>query len=211
MTKSHFVYLLLAIGAGALVFESASAAVFNDLATFQAAAPNLTLINFDTTPGGSPTVDNSEIGNTYASWGAVFPPGNRISQAFFGPVSLPKGWINDTSVGSDRVFDVNFTSGNVRAVGVHNVLEASRTRLDAFNGASIVGTVFSDAIASTLDFYGVTTAQPITRVTITALAPQGWGLDNLYFGPIVPEPSTLMMASIGCLAVTCARRLRRTR
>src|SRR5690606_29752630 len=86
----------------------ATADTFNDLGTFLAAAPGATLVNFDTLPGGGPAA-LGEIGAQYAAVGLNFPPGNRIIDGFFGPVSPPNGWLNDTFVGSDPTFDVNMT------------------------------------------------------------------------------------------------------
>lgn len=145
-----------------------------------------------------------------ATWGAVFPRGNR-SVAFFGqPVSAPRGWLNDTASGSDRVFDVDITAADITAVGVHNVgfggTPAGSTLRAYGDGGVLLESVTSNAIASTLDFFGVTTASPIRRVEITVNDAGGWGLDDLYIGQVVPAPSSL--AALGLAGLATARRRR---
>ena len=183
MTRSEtgmtFAAVLLALPAWA------HADPFNDLGEFLAAVPDAQLINFDVLPDGSPAV-LGEAGAQYADFGLSFSLGNRIINGFFGPASPPNGWLNDTQVGSDRVFDVDITVSGVRAAGVHNVMAGSTPSgaiLRAFNAAGAeLDSVTSDADGSTNDFFGVTTADDIARVTITVLAPAGWGLDDLYIG-----------------------------
>jgi len=163
----------------------AHADTFNDLGDFLAAVPDAQLVNFDTLPDGSAAA-LGEIDAQYADLGLSFPLGNRIINGFFGPVSPPNGWLNDTQIGSDRVFDIDITVSGVRAVGVHNVLAGSTPSggiLRAFNAAGDeLDSVLSDADGTTNDFFGVTTADDIARVTITVLDPAGWGLDDLYIG-----------------------------
>lgn len=170
---------LFTLSAGALADQ------FNDLDDFLAAVPDAQLVNFDVLPDGSPAL-LGEVGEQYADFGLDFPFGNRIIDFFGGPVSPPNGWLNDTQVGSDRVFDVDVTVAGVRAAGVHNVLSGSQPNgaiLRAFNAAGDeLESVMSDGVVSTLDFFGVTTSEDIARVTITVLAPGGWGLDDLYIG-----------------------------
>jgi hypothetical protein len=202
--------LLLAVCA--TLATHAFAADYNDLASFQAATTSLTHINFDLKPDGTAAPSSGPIGSTYASLGVVFPPGNNFEDGFIQPTSLPNGWINDTAVGSDRIFDANITIGGVTAAGIHNVLFATVSRLDAYNGNTLLESVLSDSDGNTLDFYGVTTLLPITRITITALtaiSPGGWGLDDLYFGAVVPEPSSAVLFLIGTFGLAGPRLTRR--
>lgn len=185
---------------------------YTDLMTFQAATASTRLINFDTDPSGAPLGPGGdvEILSTYSAWGAVFPRGNR-SVSFFGqPVSAPRGWLNDTASGSDRVFDVEFTAGDITAVGVHNVgfggTPAGSTLRAYGDGGVLLDSVTSNALASTLDFFGVITGSPIRRVEITVADAGGWGLDDLYIGQAVPAPTSLAALALAGLAPARRRR-----
>ena len=173
------------VGLGGLGVGLASATPFTDLGDFLAAVPDAQLVNFDTLPDGS-TAPLGEIGALYGDLGLSFPAGNRIVGTFGGPVSPPQGWLNDTQVGSDRIFDVDITVAGVRAAGVHNVLFGSFPNggvLRAFDAdGNELESVTSDGIGDTLDFFGVTTDADIARVVITVLNPMGWGLDDLWIG-----------------------------
>jgi hypothetical protein len=195
----------------------ASADVFNDLASFQAATGSLQLIDFDTDTLGNPTVDGTQIGATYSPLGVTFTAGNVFEAGFSDPVSDPTGWLNDTFVGSDIVFDADFTIPGVTAVGVHNVGNAGLPQgsvLRAFDSlSSLLETVTSDADGGTLDFFGVTTSTDIARITITVPNAIGWGLDDLYFGSAgataVPEPGVLAFLAGPVLLAAYGTRRRR--
>jgi hypothetical protein len=178
----------VATAAGIIALASAVALgdTYNDLPTFQAATENLQLLNFDVDANGVPFNLFDQIGGRYGSLGVQFPTGNYISPAS-GPVSAPNGWFNDTTPdgGLSRVFDANFTATNVTAVGVHQVLFAGTggTRMVAYDsGGAELGSVSGDNDSNTLDFFGLTTTTPIARVVVTFTTPNGWGLDDMYFG-----------------------------
>ena len=202
--------LVLAIGATLAAAAPAGAASFNDLASFQAATTSLTLIDFNTDTSGNPTVDDVEIGNTYASLGAVFPAGNIFNDSFIQPSSPPIGWLSNIGAPAS-IFEVGFTIPGVTAVGVVNVLNASQATLTAFDSANNpLEWVLSDNVHASLDFFGVTTTSDIARVTIVFDGRFGWGLDDLYFGEAadhrVPEPGSLALLGLGLAGVGLIRR-----
>lgn len=168
---------------------------------------NNVVINFDTDPLGNPLSDGQEIGSTYAAWGAEFPVGNYVASAI-GPVSSPLAWFNDTFEDGGPRFDVKITAPNITAVGVFNALYSQGTyqRLTAYNGDGLeLAFVDGDQDIETLDFFGVTTDEPIAYVVIQFRDQYGWALDDLHLGQ-VPSPGA---AFLGLLAVATAGRRRR--
>lgn len=204
----NFVFVAaLAAAAG-----TASADQFSDLMTFQGATTGNRLVNFDTDPAGNPLGPGGdvEIGMTYDAWGLEFPAGNR-SVTFFGqPVSPPRGWLNDTDVGGDKIFDFDIFSGDYTAVGVHNVLFGGivgGSTLRAYgDGGVLLESVTSNTIPETLDFFGVTTTAPIRRVVITVNGGGGWGLDDLYVGRVIPAPASAAALALAGLGLARRRR-----
>lgn len=209
--------LIAIVAAVAAMWAATSdAAVYNNLAAFQAATQSLTLIDFDTDTFGNPTVGHTPIGNTYASLGAVFPIANEFENHFIGPVSPPNGWINNSFQGGMPFFDVLFTGGNVTAVGVHNVLFGfPAATLSAFDSSNnFLGSVTSDNNGQTLDFFGLTTTTPIARVEVRFSFASGWGLDDLWFGQAgtatVPEPASMVVwAALGTFGLVVGKRRRK--
>jgi hypothetical protein len=178
----------LTIGAGVLALASGIAMgdTFHDLASFQAASENRRLCNFDVDENGVPFTLFNQIGNRYGTFGVSFPPGNYTAGTAGGP-SAPNGWFKDTPDGSGPgVFNASFTATDITAVGVYQCLFAGNggATLVAFDsGGTAIGSVTSDSINSTIDFFGLTTTVPIARIEITYVVPAGgWGLDDLYFG-----------------------------
>jgi hypothetical protein len=208
-----FAFLVFATPAQAV----ASTIAYNDLSTFQAAAGSLTLIDFDTVPGGGAAPASGDIGNTYASLGVTFPTGNSFLSVFSGPVSSPNGWISNTRDGTDVVFSANFSSLDVFAVGVHNVLNGglpSGSDLFAYGpGMTLLGSVLSDSNGNTKDFFGLIATSPITSIQVRVYSPNGWGLDNLYFGTAAaaaaPEPASLTLLALGLTGLGARRRRQR--
>jgi len=154
---------------------------YTDLMTFQGALASYRLVNFDVDPAGIP-----------------LGPGSDVEIG------------NDTDVGGDKIFDFDVTGGDYTAAGVHNVLFGGivgGSTLTAYgDGGVVLDSVTSNTIASTLDFFGVTTASPIRRVVITVNGGGGWGLDDLYVGQVIPAPSSAAALALAGLAVGRRRR-----
>lgn len=196
---------VIAVAAGSALADS-----FHDLPSFLTATANEQLINFDTTAAGAPFAGgDAEIGSAYAAWGLTFPRGNRSVNFFGGPVSPPRGWLNDTQSGSDRIFDVDITRDDITAVGVHNVFfggtPAGSTIAAYGAGGVLLESTTSNAVPETLDFFGVSTSAPIKRVIVTVRDAGGWGLDDLYVAQI-PTPASAALLGLGVLAAGRRRR-----
>ncbi|MEM9145219.1 MAG: hypothetical protein AAGC57_03405 [Pseudomonadota bacterium] len=199
--------LRFALIAGTMVAMSigstqAATATFNNLPSFQAASSSLTLIDFET-PGITSRVP---IGSDYAALGVVFPNTNIYSQGGR-PVSGRNSWATNTP----RFFNATITISGITAIGVHNALNSSTSTLSAFDSAdNLLGSVTSDSIASTLDFFGLTTMTDIARIEVNTVGP-GWLLDDLYVGTAdaapVPLPGALgfLIAGLAGLGLVRAR------
>ncbi|HZW10803.1 MAG TPA: hypothetical protein VFF69_12950 [Phycisphaerales bacterium] len=201
-----------AAGAGliALAAGSARGDTFNDLASFEGATENLVLLNFDVDENGRAFNLFDQIGDRYGTLGIHFPAGNYTAGGNGAP-SLPNGWFNDTTPdgGISRVFDAEFTASDVTAVGVYQLLAAGGggTSLVAFDAqGGVLGSVSGDNDVDTVDFFGLTTTSPISRIEVTFTNPGGWGLDNLYFGQQVPAPSAGVALCGGLLLAGRRRR-----
>jgi hypothetical protein len=199
---------------GLLLFLLAAAVAsrantYNNLASFQAATSNLTYINFDTLPDGSPAPGSGDIRNAYSAWGISFAPGNMFESHFFRTVSPPNGWLSNNGY-PNPVFQASFLVGNITAVGVFNALfggTPNGSLLQAYDSSNnLLGSVLSDTDPFTMDFFGLTTSSPIATFTITVPNATGWGLDDLYYGQAVPEPSGLIMTGSGVLVLVAVLR-----
>jgi hypothetical protein len=187
---------------------TASAATFNDLASFLAATGPLQFVDFNVGP------PNTDILNTYAGQGVTFTPGNFFADCV--QVTSPTGcWINNSSDNANgRLFDAQFIVGGVTAVGLNAALNGSLSILRAFDAAdNLLEQVSSDADSQTLDFFGLTTTTPIAYITVQFPAPVfGWAVDDLRFGAAadtaIPEPATLLLLGSGLFM---ARRARKSR
>jgi hypothetical protein len=189
----------------------ARAASFNELEEFQPATRNLKLIDFDTAPDGRAVTGGTDIDRTYEAFGVVFPLGNLFEDNFTQVMSRPNGWNVKIVDGQDAVFDVEILAPGITAIGVHNVALSGwmiGAQLDALSGSTLLASVRSDAVAYSLDFFGVTTTQPITHARITLVDPWGfgWGLDDLYFGKAIPEPSAAALLAFGVVIAPFVRR-----
>jgi hypothetical protein len=186
----------------------ASAATFTDLSAFLAATGPNTVVDFNAAGSGA-------ILNTYAGLGVTFSSGNTFADCVQ-ETSPPYCWLNNTSDGADgRIFDATFIVGGITAVGINSVLGGGFSILRAYDAGNVLlGTVSSDSVSSTLDFFGLTTTAPIAYITVQFPAPvSGWALDDLRFGAAadvepVPEPATLLLMGAGLAGARCLRRRR---
>lgn len=187
---------------------------YNDFSLFDAATNSLTFIGFDTDTSGAPT-GSGEIGTTYSSLGVVFPAGNLFTG--LDDATDDRGWVNNTTSGSDRLFDATFTVGGVTAVGLdlcRSCAIPNGARLDAFDsGGGLLGSVMSDSLPLTFDFFGLTTMTPIDNILVTFIDPNGWAIGNLHFGSAnvvpVPEPATVGLFALGLAGLGVMTRRRR--
>ena len=136
---------------------------------------------YNTTPGGQVFLfmDTPEIGDSGAF-------GGYWQFAFSTPVSafgaFVTGW-NSGGAGNVLYFEFN-------------------------DGANQSLTFVGDSNESTLFFGFTDPGATITSLLVRQDGANLWSMDDMYYGAAVPEPSSLALASIGCLAVMMHRRYR---
>ena len=189
--------------------------IFTDQAAFLAAtAPGYYKETFDslaTGNDGQTTLNFSQSGFSYTA--AVSDP---LIDTFF-PFTIPGGNSSDVVLGnnySGESYSFNFTSGNVTAVGGFffnadpngNVLTGDEftINIDGLTQPLTVTTTGQDT------FIGFVSSTPFTKLTLTPLDYEYVGTNDLIVGTsAVPEPSTMLVAAVGGLAMLAYTRRRR--
>ena len=211
---------LLALGWSGRVWAES----FSDLTSFQAASDELVLINFDDDASGVPFASpGTPLMGVYTSLGIDFGP-DDLSSTLGTVVSPPYGWLPvppGQPVGVPPPYVATFVATDVTAVGVYNTFFSAPAgaTLSAYGaGDVLLETASSDTDPNTLDFFGLTTTEPIERIEITFVPtnPIGWGIDDLHFGqnealqqqiPTFPLSAAVLFALslLGYLATVLAR------
>ncbi len=187
--------------AGAVMATPAMAAVYTDSASFLAAIqPGYYFNNFTGVPTGSvPSLSYSSGGFSYD----IVATGPGTNNLYNGT-----GFVSTDS--ALDMIQINFTSGNVSAVGGN--FWATDINFGAIPATVSInlsdGTSVSFNASSANDFRGFTSNVTITSLTIDAadLPVNAWStLDNLYVG-VVPAPGALAMLGLGGLVAGRRRR-----
>lgn len=192
---------------GLAVAASASMAdVYTDSASFLADLQPGYFFNGFADSGSGPVASLSYDNGTYAYTVTAAGPVN-------GGLYNEPGIIS-TNNATDHIL-INFTSGNVTAVGGNfwgtdiNVIPfAVNVNIALSDGTNVT---FNTTSASA--FRGFTSSSVITSMTIDALEalpdnpPFAWAtMDNLYVGAAVPAPGAMALLGLGGLAATRRRR-----
>ena len=119
------------------------------------------------------------------------------------------GWMAE---GGDPSFSANFSAGiTAFSADFAGVAQPKNTRLFAFNGNTLLGSVVGTAMGQfTLS---ISSATLIDRVVITPGSFEDWvGVDNITFSPAqataVPEPASCAMLGLGLALLGLRRRQR---
>lgn len=79
--------------------------------------------------------------------------------------------------------------------------------LSVFGAGGALLDTFESAYPGNGTFFGViNTSGVITRINVAAIDPVGEGVDNLAFGPAVPEPASGALLAMGLVGLAAARR-----
>jgi hypothetical protein len=145
--------------------------------------------------------------------GAVGFSGNGFAYSLFAPSDI---YASGDFVGTSQINEaltISFLGGNVYAVG-GNFFATNIS--DAFQSVQISlslsdGTSVSFTPTSLADSYrGFVSDSAITSLTISAPGMSLYaGLDNLTVAAVVPEPASVLLASLGLIGVGFAARRRR--
>ncbi len=216
--KRRFAAITASVLAAALMSSSVAATVYSDQATFVAATPGLSIIDFN---GLASPFGVTNYGPSYTTQGVTFADTQvyAIDQAY---AVLAAG----IAYGSDyleweqsnpQILTVTFQSA-VNAVGF-NFMEA-RALTSPFS-ITVNGELTVVNSGSTPLFFGYTSVNPFTSLTISApsiLASDNQArfatIDNFRFGTAaitagVPEPTTWAMMLMGFGAMGFAMRRRK--
>ncbi len=139
---------------------------------------------------------------------------------FFGNFGQ-QNWQNQVS-GTFSDLGIDFASP-VQGIGgwvgkVPNFLNEYPTQVvvDLYNSSLVslgTATITLNPTVNVPVFFGFTADQPIARFTISGNIPGNpsgfFGVDNFTYGPVIPEPSSLVMGTTGLLTILAARRISR--
>lgn len=202
-----------------------------------AAAP--VVITFDAGDPVGGLATGATLGNQYAAFGVTFTPNGfsgtgpthdwasnttmsiGATGGNVGTLGMPElvsgnllrtvfgGWMGEDG---DPSFSANFSAGvTAFSADFAGVDEPANTRLFAYNGATLLGSVAGTATGQfTLS---ISSASLITRVIVTPGSFTDWvGVDNITFYPsaagAVPEPSSFAVFGLGMGLLGLTRRKR---
>lgn len=190
---------VLAVGAG-----RADAVFFTDSAAFHAANPGLSVLTFEgiAPPGGyvepapqpiapgvlfsSPSLGTSDI--------SVADPG-----FFFGTPSAAL-FVDEFSEPLDILLDPS-----VLAVGfdLASGFDGGPVTVEVFNGGTLLDSTVVTVPDQTIftGFIGVSGVGPITSVRVSPILGEFILIDNLAYGNVVPEPSSIALVGLGGLSL----------
>ncbi len=141
------------------------------------------------------------VSSTGADVGGLGTPAGTVSGNILR--SFNSDWLSEDG---DASFLVSFTSPvSFFSAAFAGVSTSSSTRIFAYNGATLLGTVAGTTTGQfTLSFASAS----ITSVVVTPGDFFDWvGVDNITFAPVgVPEPGTIALATLGGLTLIGVRR-----
>jgi len=217
MPRSNFKFVLML--AASLGSAGASATTFNDRASFNAAAADLTIESFES----SPLVGNTNSGAVQSIAFTDFnvstgPAATKLVDAnhHFGAFNTTPGGKNylylDTDVGfqgSTATFSFNAL---IHAIGFDYTGVGERGT--TFN-LTVDGTTYTltpNVDLNSFGFWGYTSAAGFTSFTLSTSLDSGYSLDQVTYTVPIPEPQTyaMMLLGLGWIALLVRRRARST-
>ena len=187
----------------------------------------VTIINFDTFPGGAPVPDNTVITTQYLPVGVTFSSGvsggapsagvfageassgpNMLVGSFAGAVGLYNIIMDFTPAASPNSVTFDLISIGTGIVTVNAFASDHLTLLDTVSVTHglLAGNGFGNVDKRTLTGLGI--SRVVFDITQTTAVIDGYGIDNVVFS--VPEPTSFALASAGMLAFLFSRPARKT-
>lgn len=181
---------------------------YTDLAAFQAATSDLTVVNFDVDDEGTSIPSGTLLTDEYDGFGIQFNSFNdgrlEVSDFAIRANSAPNHLLpfrySFGGGGFEAVFDTPSTAFGLQFGGQQSELMHTFLELfDAADGLIASFDVQDDFGVNALDyvFAGVTSTTPIAKVQVAVGANDFVWFDDLMVGTAVPEPSSLLLAGGG--------------
>jgi hypothetical protein len=191
--------LWIGVSAACLAFGVATAdTVYTTRSAFTAAAGALTTITFDgiapaggfVSYGGGPLTLS---GVTFTSNATMFV----IDSGYYGSAYPNGGYLNADYAGTDVITAV-LPGSTAVGFDVGGLFGGQTFTIDTSDGGSFTYTT-PNSITGTasLGFFGVTSATPITSVSIAYTDGSYGAIDNFSYGGAVPEPTSWVLMVLG--------------
>ena len=219
--------VVLVSALGLLGSNAEAQTVFTDKATFENAIPDLTTIDFDTDPGGSPIPNDTFMDTQYLSFGIDFDPANggtprTTTQSACPGTSTPNKMKTVTaSLGGGGFSAVLSPPAKGVGMTICDLQDLDPSSLEIFDsgGSSIAVYTLQDVIGvnpAGLLFFGVASAVPIGRVEVRIGSNDFVAFDDLLITTPPPVPTmtsfylialALLMAATGYTIIRRRRTL----
>ena len=215
MSRSNFKYVLaLAASVGS---AGASAGVYTDRTSFSAAAGNLTIEAFESSPlvgnttaGGVSSIAFTDFGVSATPMATKLVDADHFAGSFNTTPGGKKYLYLDTDVGFQGSTATFSFSALTHAIGFDYT--GVNERGTTFN-LTIDGTTYAltpNVDANSFAFWGYTSDAGFTSFTLSTSLDSGYSLDQVTYTVAIPEPQSyaMMLLGLGCIALLARRRAR---
>ena len=188
--------VLLCVG-----FSHASVSVFTDKTSFDTAATTIFVEGFEAvTPKNSTQSSFTSNGNTYTAL-----PGFNVfvASSGFTNFGIPITTTSILTASGDEDFTVDFGTPS-EAVGFDTYLnQFGPATVEVHGPSGLLDTITHNHASNTIGFLGLVASEPIHSIRWTTVngAAINTGIDNIFQGTVIPEPTTLTVLAIGSVAL----------
>jgi len=221
MTKWLFKIIGIAILASLLSVKAFGVTIFTDRPTFDAAAPGLTLEDFEASLVGDGGVVSCTGPVDSTTNNECFAPGGIEPGISFGAVGLGDiAVVGDGFLGaSTKQLGPNFFAddldimlsvvGGANAIGmdIFAIIGSGDLDIDVFGAGGLLGSMTLTFLEGDTQFIGFIANEAITQVLLDGPDDLADLIDNVAFGnTAIPEPGTLVLFGLGLAGLGYARR-----